>query len=107
MALHHAAPGEVVDLASWGDETPDSGTKAIVKTEKMELIRMVIPAGREISSHQLASPIVVHCLKGNLEFHAMGDTRTLEPGQLLYLEPNETHSLKACEEVEVLLTIVF
>ena len=40
MAMHHAAPGEVVDLASWADDLPGEKTKAIVKTDTLELARL-------------------------------------------------------------------
>ena len=107
MATHHASPAEIVDLDTWANDIPNEQTKAIVKTEEMELARLVIPAGKEIPTHKVSGPIVVHCINGKIEFTAMGTTQMLISGQLLHLLPDEPHSLKAVEDSVVLLTIVF
>ena len=107
MATHHASPAEIVDLGNWAQDMPNEQTKAIVKTEEMELVRLVIPAGKEIPTHKVSGPIIVHCLDGKIEFTAMGTTQALIPGQLLHLLPDEPHSLKAVEDSVVLLTIIF
>ncbi|HEY5702729.1 MAG TPA: cupin domain-containing protein [Gammaproteobacteria bacterium] len=107
MATHHASPAEIVDLDTWANDIPNEQTKAIVKTEEMELARLVIPAGKEIPTHKVSGPIVVHCINGKIEFTAMGTTQMLISGQLLHLLPDEPHSLKAVEDSVVLLTIIF
>ncbi len=107
MATHHASPAEVVDLGTWARDLPKEVTKAIVKTDAMELIRLVIPAGKEIPTHKESQVIVVHCINGKIEFTAMGETQVLISGQLLYLLSDEAHSFKADEDSVVLLTIIF
>ncbi|MEX2354113.1 MAG: hypothetical protein WD709_07995, partial [Gammaproteobacteria bacterium] len=89
MATHHALPGEIVDLQTWAQDLPSEASKAIVKTDKMELARLVIPAGKEIPTHKVSGPITVHCISGEIEVTAMGVTNTLTPNQLLYLLPDE------------------
>jgi quercetin dioxygenase-like cupin family protein len=107
MALHHAAPGEVVDLDGWGEDLPSGGTKAIVKTDEMELIRMALPAGKELDTHSVAGPLVIHCLSGSIEIDAMGKTEVLNAGRLVHLAPGEPHAVRAKEDARVLLTVVF
>jgi quercetin dioxygenase-like cupin family protein len=107
MALHHAAPGEVVDLETWGEDLPSGGTKAIVKTDEMELIRMVLAGGKKVDTHQVASPVVIHCLSGLIEIDTMGKSERLGPGQLMHLASNEPHAVRAKEDSQVLLTVVF
>jgi len=107
MALHHASPGEVVDLATWGEDLPSGGTKAIVKTDDMELIRMVLAAGKEVDTHQVANPIVIHCLSGLIEIDTSGKSERLGAGQLIHLDSNEPHAVRAKEDSQVLLTVVF
>lgn len=107
MATHHASPGEIVDLETWAQDIPGEQTKAIVKTDEMELARLVMPAGKEIPTHKVSGPIMVHCINGKIEFTAMSKTQALMPGQLLHLMPDEPHSLKAVEDSVVLLTIIF
>jgi quercetin dioxygenase-like cupin family protein len=107
MATHHASPSEIVDLETWAQDLPNEHAKIIVKTHEMELARLVFQAGDEFPNHKVSGPIVVHCIKGEIEFTAMGVTRTLKPGQLLYLMPDEPHSIQAIADAVVLLTIIF
>ncbi len=107
MATHHASPSEIVDLETWAQDLPSEHAKTIVKTHEMELARLVFPAGEEFKSHKVSGPIVVHCIKGEIEFTAMGATQTLKLGQLMYLMPDEPHSIRAVNDAVVLLTIIF
>ena len=107
MATHHAVPAEVVDLDTWAHDMPYEHSKAIVKTDEMEIARLIIPAGKEIPNHKVTGPIIVHCLTGKIEFTAMGKTQVLMANQLLYLMPDELHLVKAVDDSVVLLTIIF
>ena len=107
MATHHASPSEIIDLETWAQDLPKEHAKTIVKTHEMELARLVFPAGGEFPNHRVSGPVVIHCVKGEIEFTAMGATRILKPGQLLYLMPDEPHSLRAITNAVVLLTIIF
>tara|TARA_R100001377_G_scaffold84886_2_gene69501 strand:+ start:626 stop:964 length:339 start_codon:yes stop_codon:yes gene_type:complete len=107
MATHHASPAEIVDLETWAQDLPEEHAKAIVKTRDMELARLVFRAGEEFKSHKVSGPVVVHCISGAIEFTAMGSTKILSSGQLLYLLSNELHSLRALSDAIVLLTILF
>ncbi|MDP2247525.1 MAG: cupin domain-containing protein [Nitrosomonadales bacterium] len=107
MATHHALPSEIVDMESWGQEQPQKHSNRIVRTREMELARLVFSAGEEFKTHEVSGPIIVHCIKGDIAFTAMGTTQTLKPGQLLYLMADEPHSIQAITDAVVLLTIVF
>jgi quercetin dioxygenase-like cupin family protein len=107
MATHHASPGEVVDLATWAQDVPNEKTKVIAKTGEMELVRLVLPAGKEFADHKVSGPCVIHCITGEVECPAMGTTQALTSGQLLYLMSGEPHSVKAVVDSVVLLTIIF
>lgn len=107
MATHHASPAEIVDLDTWAQDMPNEKTKVIVKTDEIELARLVIPTGKDIPEHKVTGPIIVHCINGKIECTAMGKTQILLPNQLLYLMPDEPHLVKAVEDSVVLLTIIF
>lgn len=107
MATHHANPGEIVDLQTWAADLPKEHTKAIVKTDEMELIRMVLPAGKGIPNHKVEGPIIVQCVAGKIAFTAMGATQVMNYDQLIHLLPGEPHSVKAIEDSVILLTIIF
>jgi len=104
--VSHARPGEVVDVRPLGAELPSTKTKALVKTKEVEVIRMVVPAGKEIPTHQAKGEMVVQCLEGRIEFTALGTTQSLGAGQLCYLPKHEAHSVKGLEDASLLVTIL-
>ncbi len=66
MATHHANPCELVDLESWTNDSPKEQTKAIVKIDEMELVRIILSTGKTILNHKVPGPITVYCLKGKI-----------------------------------------
>lgn len=105
MAIQHAAPGEVIDIRPLADRLVQSVTSTLIKSERLEVIRLVVPAGKVIPPHKVAGPITVQCLEGRIEFEAGGSRRPLGPGEMLYLTGDELHSLKGIEDSSVLVTI--
>ena len=83
-----------------------TATRTLVKTEAVTLVRMVVPAGKEIPTHTAKGELVVQCLEGKIAFTACGKTHDLETGQLLYLPTGEPHSLRGIEDGSLLLTVL-
>ncbi len=106
MAIPHAQPGEKVDVRPLGDRLGESATSTLVKTEALELIRLVVPAGKTIPPHQVPGEISVQCLEGRVEFSSGSQTTSLAGGELLYLAGGEPHSLTALEDASLLVTIL-
>ncbi len=106
MALPHAKSGEVIDIRPLGEGLTRSLTTTLVKTDRLEVIRLVVPADKEIPPHQVAGEITVQCLEGRVAFTAGGTTRDLAAGQMLYLAGNVPHSLRGLEDASVLVTIL-
>ena len=106
MAIEHARPGEVVDVQPLGSALADTKTRTLFKTNNVELVRMVMQAGKEISEHEAPGEIIVQCIEGKIAFKAIGKTTELEAGQLLYLAAEEPHSVKCIEDASFLLTIL-
>ncbi len=104
MAIPHARSGEVTDLRPLGEALAHSITTTLVKTDWLELIRLVILAGNDIPVHQVAGEITIQCLEGRVAFTALGETCELTMGQILYLASNEPHSLRGIENSSVLVT---
>ena len=84
MPLEHAQSGETVRLLL-GPALANSKTTTLVKTADLELLRLILPAGKEIPTHQALGEITIHCLEGRVELTAEGKTQELGPGQLVYL----------------------
>jgi quercetin dioxygenase-like cupin family protein len=106
MAIPHAKPGEVVDVRPLGSALASAQTKTIVRAEQVEVIRLVVPAGKEIEEHKAKGEIIVQCLEGRVAFTALGKTRELEAGTLLNLPAGEPHTLKGIEDASLLLTVL-
>ena len=80
MSIPHAKSGEVIQLPL-GAALGDSKTTSLVKTKELELIRMVLPAGKEIPSHKAPGEITVQCLEGRIAFTAHAMTQDLVSGK--------------------------
>lgn len=106
MAIHHAAPAEVINVRPLGTKLRDSKTEVLVKTETLEVIRIVIPAGKQLPPHQVDGEITVLCLEGRIVFDADGAERKLAQGEMLYLAGGASHALRGVEDSSVLVTIL-
>jgi quercetin dioxygenase-like cupin family protein len=106
MALKHARAGEVVDVGPLGPALSTSRTTTLLKTGQLEVVRLVLAAGKEIPEHEAPGELVVQCLEGRIAFTSGGTTRDLAAGQLLYLDAEEPHAVRCLEDASVLLTIL-
>src|SRR5205807_10579674 len=106
MALPHAQPGEVVDVRPLGPALASAQTATLLRAERVEVRRLVVPAGKEIAEHKAKGEIVVHCLEGTVAYTAFGKTHNLEAGHLLYLPTGEPHSVKGIENASLLVTVL-
>jgi quercetin dioxygenase-like cupin family protein len=106
MAIPHAKPDEVVDVRPLGSALASAQTKTLVRAEQVEVIRLVVPAGKVIEEHKAKGEIVVQCLEGRVAFTAFGKTQSLEAGKLLYLPTGEPHTVKGIEDASLLLTVL-
>lgn len=105
MALHHAIPGEIIDIRPLGVNLHRSVNTTLLKSEHLQVFRVILPAGREFREHQVAGEITVQCLEGCIEFTSGGQTRRMEAGELLYLDGGDPHALKGLQDASVLVTI--
>lgn len=104
MALNHAEPGEVVNLkcaASSG-----SKTAALVKRDRFEAVRLVVPAGSAIPTHRVGGFITLYCVEGHAIVASDRDF-TLRAGDWIYLDRNAPHAVRGLEDSTLLLTILF
>ncbi|HSQ56437.1 MAG TPA: cupin domain-containing protein [Gemmata sp.] len=106
MAVPHAKPGELVDVRPLGSALASAQTKTLVRAERVEVIRLVVPAGKDIHEHRAKGEIIVQGLEGKVAFITSGKTQYLEAGQLLYLPTGEPHSVKGIENASLLLTVL-
>lgn len=62
MATHHASPGERIDIRPLGDKLADAKTGTLFRTDAMEVLRLVLPAGKTVAEHKAPGEIAVQCI---------------------------------------------
>ena len=97
------APDRILHLPL-GQMAGDAKSATLMKSDGLELIRLVIPAGKQIPPHRAPGEITVQCIEGLVSFEHDGHALELRPGDLLHLCPQETHALKGIENSSVLVT---
>jgi quercetin dioxygenase-like cupin family protein len=105
MATPEARLGELVDIRPLGSALASSERTILLRAEQVEVIRLVVRAGKEIPAHKAKGEIVVQCLEGRVAYTVFGKTLILEVGKLLYMPMGEPHSVKGIEDASLLLTI--
>ena len=105
MAQTHANSGDVVDLRPLAQRLAGAKTSAILKSEQLELVRLVLPAGRGLKEHRAPGEITVQCLEGRIEFTSPAGLRVLKSGDLIHLRANEPHALQATVDSSALVTL--
>ena len=106
MAIPHAQSGQVIDISPLGPALAGTKTAALIKSSTLEVLRLIVPAGKTVPEHKAPGDITVQCLEGEVNFTAEGKTQRLVPGQLLYLAAGSPHSLHGVQDSSVLVTIL-
>lgn len=105
MALHHAVPGEIVDIRPLGNKLHESVNTTLLKSAHLQVFRLVLAKGKIFEEHQVPGEIIVQCLEGRIEFTTRERTQELGPGELLYLNGGDPHSLTGIEDASALVTV--
>ncbi len=79
--------------------------KPILETSFSKEIRILLKKGQVMKKHKAGFPIVIHIIKGAIAFGITGEVILLEEGEVLSLDPNVPHDLKAEEDSIVRLTL--
>jgi len=106
MALQHAVSGELIALQRGDDDIAHFTSIALVKTEHMELIRLVLPTEKSMPEHSVEGEMTLVCLEGEIVFEAHGRTTILQPSEMVYLAGGEPHAIRANKDAVALLTIL-
>ena len=105
MAIPHAQSGQVIDVRPLGPSLTDERTVALFKTDDLEVMRLVLKAGKSLPPHKVAGEITIQCLEGRIDVTLDGESRVLEAGQLIYLARDVLHGVVSIEDSSVLVTI--
>ena len=106
MAIHHASSGELINLRPLEVPLTDSQSTTVLRDPQLKVMRLVLPAGKELPEHAVDGPITMHCLQGAIDVTAYGVCKGMRAGDLMYLEGNVSHKLRAREDASMLVSIV-
>lgn len=110
MAIPHAVAGQPIDVRPLGAALRAARTVALFKSDDLEVMRIVLLAGKSVPPHAVPGEISLQCLEGRVALTsgagAEAKTEVLSAGQLVYLAGGALHSLLGVEDASVLVTIV-
>jgi quercetin dioxygenase-like cupin family protein len=105
MAITHALPGQAVDVRPLGARLSSEKTVALFKSEDLEVMRLVLQAGKSLPPHRVPGEITVQCIEGAIDVTANATSHVLRAGQLLYLSGKVHHGVTALEDSSALVTV--
>lgn len=76
-----------------------------VKATDLQVLRLEVPAGREIPIPASAGESTIQCLKGRVRLASKGHAKELDVGGFCCLPTSDSHSVIAIEDSSVLVTI--
>jgi quercetin dioxygenase-like cupin family protein len=106
MSVTHAQPGEVIGVLPAAGDSHAGQTVTLVKTAALEVIRLVLPAGKVVPPHHVPGEITVQCVAGSVTLKTPHGPCRLASGMLTYLSGGEEHSVSAHEASTLLVTIL-
>ncbi len=106
MAIPHLASGQVASVLPLGPLLADAKTTALFKGPHLEVMRMILPAGKKIAPHHVNGPITIHCLEGEVDVGVENERQILRSGDLLYLAGDVAHDLIAITNTSLLVSVV-
>ena len=106
MAIPHARSGQIVDILPADGTLPSANSFALFKSAQLEVMRVVLPAGKAFPPHRVAGQITIQCLEGRIDISVDGASQELRAGQLMHLEGGVLHGLVGIDDASALVTIV-
>jgi quercetin dioxygenase-like cupin family protein len=106
MALPHAQLMDVINVGPLGDRLPGQVSTSLIKTDRLQLLHLVLAAHQDMPQHHVDEECTIHCLEGEVEVVMGLGVRQLLPGKVVVLPARERHSLRARTDAAVLLTLI-
>ena len=106
MALPHARPLDVINVAPLGEKLQEAVSTSLIKTDRLQLLHMVLPAHKDQPFHHVDEECTLHCLEGTVEVVMGAGVRQLNPGNVVVLPAQQEHALRARTDCAVLVTLI-
>ncbi len=105
MAITHASPATPIDVRPFGERLAGERTKALFKSEHLQVTRLVLKSGERLAPHKVAGEITVLCVEGEIELSADERRVRLAAGHMLYLAAGCMHGVAALSDASAVVTI--
>ncbi|MBL8288716.1 MAG: cupin domain-containing protein [Rubrivivax sp.] len=105
MAQPHARPGEPFSVTALAAGGGGERTTALIKGRQVEVVRLVLAAGKRLREHRAPGEVTVYVLAGEVDFGVPGTVHRMRAGDFIHLEAGEPHSLHARSDFSALVTI--
>lgn len=106
MALPHAQALEVINVRPLGPRLSGNVSTSLLKTDQLQLMRLLLPAGQRLPEHHVPGEVTIQCLEGRVSVVTPGATIDLAAGELTLLPGAEPHSVLAHEDCSLLVTVL-
>ena len=106
MALPHAQLLDTINVSPLGQALSQAVSTSLIKTDRLQLLHMVLRAHQDQPEHHVSEECTVHCLEGDVEVVTPAGSRRLRGGQLVVLPAGQKHSLRARTDCAVLVTLL-
>jgi quercetin dioxygenase-like cupin family protein len=106
MALPHAQLLDVINVAPLGDKLREAVSTSLIKTDRLQLLHLVLPAHQDQPQHHVADQCTIHCLEGDVEVVTGTGVKRLHPGNVVVLPAQQQHALRARTDCAVLVTLL-
>jgi quercetin dioxygenase-like cupin family protein len=106
MALPHASLLDVVSVAPLGDKLADAASTSLIKTQRLQLLHLVLPAHKDRPVHHVDDECTIHCLEGIVEVVMGVGTKQLRAGELVVLPAKQRFALRARTDCALLMTLI-
>ncbi len=81
----------------------DGKFEHLIDEDKLQVTHLQIKSGEEIRRHKSDKTVIVVIYKGKVDFTGEDGKDIILPGDIIRMDPNESHSLKAIEDSDLLV----
>ncbi|MDO5726442.1 MAG: cupin domain-containing protein [Bowdeniella nasicola] len=81
-------------------------SRVVVNNPLIRVVCFAMDAGQVLTEHAAARAVVVQLLSGTMTFTVAGTDHLLQPGDVIYLAPNERHAVVANEACHMSLVLI-
>lgn len=106
MALPHAQLLDIINVSPLGPRLQQAVSTSLIKTDRIQLLHLVLPAHQDQPEHHVDDECCVQCLEGTVEVVMPGGVRQLDAGNAVVLPARQRHSLRARTDCAVLVTLL-